>query len=306
MVTLITIILFILLIFLAYHTADNGEQPNTNNCLPEDFNDAEERKEGFKWDIITTWFKERKERSLLIKDFNDKAQDSFVRGETPTVLKASSSRGFSKYHHELSARINTGFRIQAFTGRALTKKETMDIGQAILSNTKLIRQLIVLGWDTLEIHDNCGRYGCRWCLTEYADIGKIIETTSTSNTKSIKYRIISDPLIDLTDIEKYAITKLVAFALGASPISAFSEEANEAASAIFSSLGISHVEIEKVLQESMCSNQDKEVESILNSLKGITDNNYLNTLYDTCLQIVNISENKEVAELIIYIFEKLK
>lgn len=301
---LITIIFFILLCFFAYHTADNSQQ--TNNNLIKDYKDAEERKEGFKWDIITIWFKERKERSILIKDFNEKAQDSFVRGEAPTVLKASSSRGFSKYHHELSACINTGFRIQAFTGRALTKKETMDIGQAILSNTKLIRQLIVLGWDTLEIHDNCGRYGCRWCLTEYADIGKIIETTSNSNTKSIKYRIISNPLIDLTDIEKNAITRLVIFVLGASPISAFSKEANEAASAIFSSLGISHIEIETILQESMCSNQDKEVESILSSLTGITDSNYLNALSDTCLQIANISENKEVAELIIYIFEKLK
>ena len=76
----------------------------------------------FKWDFITTWFTDQKERSLLIKDFNDKAQESFVRGETPTVLKASTSRGFSKYHHELSARINTGFRIQAFTDRALTKR----------------------------------------------------------------------------------------------------------------------------------------------------------------------------------------
>ena len=182
----------------------------------------------------------------------------------------------------------------------------MDIGQAILSNTKLIRQLIVLGWDTLEIHDNCGRYGCRWCLTEYADIGKTIETSSNPKTKPIKCRIISYPLIDLTDIEKHAITKLVAFVLGASPISAFSNEANEAASAIFSSLGISQVEIEKVLQDSIYSNTDKEVESILSSLTGIIDNDYLNTLYETCLQIANISENKEVAELVIYIFEKLK
>lgn len=303
---LIVISLFILLSFLAYDLAKNGKQTNTSCRQTKNNHDAEEKKEDFKWNIITTWFKEQKERSLLIKDFNEKAQDTFVRGETPIVLKASSSRGFSKYHHELSARINTGFRIQAFTGRALTKKETMDIGQAILLNTKLIRQLIVLGWDTLEIHDNCGRYGCRWCLTEYADIGKIIETTSTPKTKSIKHRIISNPSIDLTDIEKYAITKLVAFVLGASPISAFSKEANEAASAIFSSLGISRVEIEKVLQETMCSNPDKEVESILSPLTGITDNNYLNTLYDTCLQIANISENKEVAELVMYIFEKLK
>lgn len=301
---LITIIFFILLCLFAYHTADNGQQ--TNNSRIKDFKDAEERKESFKWDFITTWFTDQKERSLLIKDFNDKAQESFVRGETPTVLKASTSRGFSKYHHELSARINTGFRIQAFTDRALTKKETMDIGQAILSNTKLIRQLIVLGWDTLEIHDNCGRYGCRWCLTEYADIGKTIETSSNPKNKPIKCRIISNPLIDLTDIEKHAITKLVAFVLGASPISAFSNEANEAASAIFSSLGISQVEIEKVLQDSIYSNTDKEVESILSSLTGIIDNDYLNTLYETCLQIANISENKEVAELVIYIFEKLK
>ena len=127
-----------------------------------------------------------------------------------------------------------------------------------------------------------------------------------SRVQVIKYRIISNPLIDLTDIEKYAITKLVAFVLGASPISAFSEEANEAASAIFSSLGISQVEIEKVLQDSIYSNTDKEVESILSSLTGIIDNDYLNTLYETCLQIANISENKEVAELVICIFEKLK
>ena len=74
---------------------------------------------------------------------------------------------------------------------------------------------------------------------------KTIETSSNPKTKPIKCRIISNPLIDLTDIEKHAITKLVAFVLGASPISAFSNEANEAASAIFSSLGISQVEIEK-------------------------------------------------------------
>ena len=89
---LITIIFFILLCLFAYHTADNGQQ--TNNSRIKDFKDAEERKESFKWDFITTWFTDQKERSLLIKDFNDKAQESFVRGETPTVLKASTSRAF--------------------------------------------------------------------------------------------------------------------------------------------------------------------------------------------------------------------
>lgn len=50
------------------------------------------------------------------------------------------------------------------------------IGQAILSDTILIRKLIVLGWDTLEVHDDSCCYGCRWCLTEFANIGLMLNS----------------------------------------------------------------------------------------------------------------------------------
>lgn len=46
----------------------------------------------------------------------------------------------------------------------------MLIGKVILSDKVLVRRLIVLGWDTLEVHDNSSRYGCRWCLTDYVNI----------------------------------------------------------------------------------------------------------------------------------------
>lgn len=127
------------------------------------------------WYKITAWFENCGERTKLIKSFNDKAKDSFVRGETPTVLKASFSKGISKNRHSFSSWFNTGFRIQALSGRALTKNEMELIGKIILSDKTLVRMLIVLGWDTLEVHDNSSRYGCRWCLTDYANINIMIE-----------------------------------------------------------------------------------------------------------------------------------
>lgn len=127
------------------------------------------------WYNIIAWFEECGERTKLIKSFNDKAKDSFVNGETPTILKASSSKGVSKNRHSFSSWLNTGFRIQALSGRPLTKKEMEFIGKVILSDKILVRKLITLGWDTLEIHDNSSRYGCRWCLTDYANINIMIE-----------------------------------------------------------------------------------------------------------------------------------
>lgn len=127
------------------------------------------------WNIITTWFADHRERTLLIRDFNYKARQSFISGLTPTVLKASTSKGCSQYKHEFSAWFNTGFRIQALAGRQLTKNEIMAIGRVVLSDTTLVRRLVVLGWDTLEVHGNCGPYGCRWRLTDYANVGLMLE-----------------------------------------------------------------------------------------------------------------------------------
>ena len=125
------------------------------------------------WYKISEWFDNYGERTKLIKSFNNNAKDSFVRGETPTVLKASSSKGISQNRHSFSSLFNTGFRIQALSGRPLTKNEMILIGKVILSDKTLVRTLIILGWDTLEVHDNSSRYGCRWCLTDYANINMI-------------------------------------------------------------------------------------------------------------------------------------
>ena len=126
------------------------------------------------WNNIVEWFRDRSERHRLVQNFNWSARDAFIRGEAPTMLRASISKGNSDYRHQFSAWMNTGFRIQALSGRSLSKDEMMFIGQTILHDTILVRRLIALGWDTLEVHDDAGIYGCRWKLIDYAQIGGML------------------------------------------------------------------------------------------------------------------------------------
>ena len=124
------------------------------------------------WNTILDWFKDRSERSNLIRSFNDSARNSFVAGIAPTLLKASISKGEPTYKHQFSNWLNTGCRIQAFTGRVLSKDELIHIGKVILNDSVLVRKLVVLGWDTLEIHGDAGTYGCRWQLKDYIPLPK--------------------------------------------------------------------------------------------------------------------------------------
>jgi hypothetical protein len=119
------------------------------------------------WNRIIDWFRDRSERSQLIRSFNDSAKNAFIIGEAPTLLKAKISKGEQTFRHQFSNWLNTGFRIQAFSGRQLAKEEIKQIGEVILNDNVLVRRLIVLGWDTLEIHGDQGKYGLRWQLKDY-------------------------------------------------------------------------------------------------------------------------------------------
>ena len=127
------------------------------------------------WNNILAWFQDLSERNALVRNFNTKAKDAFVSGSMPTMLKCSISKGCKEYKHQFSAWFYTGFRIQALAGRALTKDETEAIGRVVLSDVNLVRRLVTLGWDTLEVHSDSGRYGLRWKLIEYTNIDYILQ-----------------------------------------------------------------------------------------------------------------------------------
>lgn len=124
------------------------------------------------WNNILDWFQDRSDRARLVRSFNESAKKSFISGIAPTLLKAKISKGESSYRHQFSNWLNTGFRIEAFSGIQLTKEEIKLIGEVILNDNTLIRRLIVLGWDTLEIHGDKGSYGLKWQLKDYLALPK--------------------------------------------------------------------------------------------------------------------------------------
>ena len=127
------------------------------------------------WNQIIEWFRDRSERNRTIREFNDAARNAFIIGLAPTMLKASISKGKSEYRHEFSAWLYSGFRIQALSGRPLTKDEMNIIGQVILCDKMLLRRLVALGWDTLEVHDDKGAYGLRWKMIDYINLGGLLD-----------------------------------------------------------------------------------------------------------------------------------
>lgn len=117
------------------------------------------------WNKIIEWFSNSRERNKLLGDFNAAAKQAFVMNVSPVFLKAESSRGNSRYKHQFSNFFYHGFRIHILSGRNLTYSEVMDIGNMLVSNSILMRQLVTLGYDTLEITDINGDILNDWQLT---------------------------------------------------------------------------------------------------------------------------------------------
>jgi hypothetical protein len=124
--------------------------------------------------IISDWFGEMGERYRLVKDFNRAAKNAFIVGYAPTLLEAKITIGDSANKHAFSKWMSGGFRIKALSGRALSKSELTEVGRVVLNNDELVRKLISLGWDTLEVHDNGGYHGYKWKLMDFSNLGGII------------------------------------------------------------------------------------------------------------------------------------
>ena len=124
------------------------------------------------WNRIIGWFQDRQSRTALVRSFNRSAKDAFVQGIVPIILEAKIVRGEPSYRHQFSKIIEgSGFCIKAYSGRQLTKQEIINIGITILSDETLVRKMVVLGWDTLQIHCDVGHHGCQWQLHDYIMIG---------------------------------------------------------------------------------------------------------------------------------------
>lgn len=121
------------------------------------------------WNKILDWFDQRNDRSNLIRSFNKSAQDAYVSGIVPTLLKAEISSGNRAYRHQFSAMMNTGFRIKVFSGASLDRNALISIASVILADDVLVRRMIVLGFDTFELYGEGASLGIRYQLKSFSN-----------------------------------------------------------------------------------------------------------------------------------------
>lgn len=116
------------------------------------------------WNRIIAWFSELNEKQRCVNDFNRAAKEAFIYGSVPVYMKADVSRGNRAYRHNMSSFLFSGFRIRTVSGRFLTREEIEAVGATISSNATLMRKLVTLGFDTLEIYSPEGRLVKDWRL----------------------------------------------------------------------------------------------------------------------------------------------
>lgn len=124
------------------------------------------------WNRIIEWFEDRQSRTELVRSFNRSAKEAFVAGVMPVMLEASITKGDPSYRHMYSKMFDSGFRIKAYAGMQLSRQDIKTLGETILANDVLVRRMVVLGWDTLQIHCDVGNYGCQWRLYDMIRIGQ--------------------------------------------------------------------------------------------------------------------------------------
>lgn len=122
------------------------------------------------WTRILNWFRDMSERIRLLNDWNRNAKEAFLSGSVPSLLEASTSMGNSKNRHELSKLFISGFRIKVKYGKSLDRMDLVNVGRIILMNPELVRKIIVLGWDTLEVYDASTKVGVQWALKDFMNL----------------------------------------------------------------------------------------------------------------------------------------
>lgn len=159
--------LIIFLVLYHYFYELNNEIKFLNDKENEKIDFAES---SISWNCVSSWIKNVKDRKVIIKEFNNAAQASYINGQIPYQLKCSLSRGNDKYKHSTSAWLCSGFRIIVMTDQLVSEIELNRIGLSVLADSKVVRFLITLGWDTLEVINYKGKIGVQWELSKWAAV----------------------------------------------------------------------------------------------------------------------------------------
>lgn len=92
------------------------------------------------------------ERLRVINELNVAFKEAYLSAEIDRHCKVSICSGNGNFRHEMSAfTLRSGFKVTIENDNHLKESDFTEISKYILSNPTFVRQLMVLGFDTLAI-----------------------------------------------------------------------------------------------------------------------------------------------------------
>ncbi len=110
------------------------------------------------------------ERVRILREFNIVFKEVFMQGELDRLCVVTTSSGNPEFKHELSTfYLRSGFKITIENDNNLTQSDYIEISKYVIESAPFVRQLMVLGYDTLIIKGKNSYMGLQLPLKEIAN-----------------------------------------------------------------------------------------------------------------------------------------
>lgn len=120
------------------------------------------------WNRILEWWYDTRDRNVYVTSFNQDFKSAYRMGYFPVLLKVSICSGHPDYSSRFSTRFlgfsRSGLKIDALSSSSffLNKHVASMLALVILSNDRMCRDLLSLGFDTLWVGEHA------WKLQNYS------------------------------------------------------------------------------------------------------------------------------------------
>ena len=116
------------------------------------------------------------ETVVLIRSMNSAFKEQFLSNQTNRLVEASITIGESRFKHSMSKSfVRSGFKLTFINDSNLKESEARDLAKYILENDHFVRQLMILGFDTLIIKGKTTN-SILFKLSDYASLDGIFLT----------------------------------------------------------------------------------------------------------------------------------
>ena len=111
------------------------------------------------------------ERVRILREFNIVFREAYFEGSLERHCVVTTSPGEQSFRHELSSfYLRSGFKITIENDNSLKESDFIEISKYVFESKPFVRQLMVMGYDTLIIKGKNNFQGLKISLKEIANL----------------------------------------------------------------------------------------------------------------------------------------